>query len=115
MCGGVVARTRIEYEPKSAEWILQQSLPLLQDVGAQVLAEAESTAVAAEQGSPRLAGYADAGFTLVVEPRGERPRVVVISNAPYELFVRVLVSTAKHLGNGGHLRAALKKFTTRGR
>lgn len=78
-------------------------------IASQVQAEASATATAAEQGSSRLAGYASAGFTVTWEPRGKRPRAIVTSNAPTNIYLRVFISTAKNFGTP-HFLAALYKF-----
>lgn len=103
-----MANVRIETSKKGFAAVMKDTLPALEAQGQKVLAKAQATAGQAEQGSPRLKGYAAAGFSMKVDNRGDRPRVIIESNAPMPLFVRVLVSTAKNMGNGGHLRWAIQ-------
>jgi len=87
---------------------------MLMSTASQVAAEAQATADYAQLGpGGELTGYAEAGFDVVYEPRGTKPRVVIRSNADPETALRVHFYTQKRDGVG-HLRAALYKFTTRG-
>jgi hypothetical protein len=86
---------------------------LLTGVAEDVKASAESTASAAEFGSPRLAGYASAGFRIEYEERSRRPRALVGSNADEQLYLRVYFATIKNWGIA-HLRQALYRNTTLG-
>ncbi len=81
---------------------------LLLSVGNNVKSAAEATAQDA-QGGPggRLSGYAEAGFSVVWESRGRRPRVLIVSNADSEMATRVHLSTIVRWGIG-HMRKALR-------
>jgi hypothetical protein len=80
-----------------------------------VAAEAKSTAQSAQNGpGGTIAGYAEAGFSVVWEARGgKRPRVNVVANADPNMSLRAYFYTMKRDGVD-HLRAALYKFTKRG-
>ena len=80
---------------------------ILKPVAESIAKTARSTAKAAELGSSRLQGYASAGFTVVVQKRSKRQRVLVESNAPRELALRVHFATQKVNGIG-HMRQAMK-------
>lgn len=72
---------------------------------------AEATANEAQNGpGGTLYGYAEAGFDVVWELRGDRPRVVIKSNADPEMALRVHFYTQKRDGIS-HLRAALASIT----
>ncbi len=87
---------------------------LLMETAYDVAAEAQATADYAQLGPEgRLTGYAEAGFSVIYEPRGTVPRVLVQSNADGDTATRVHFYTQKRDGVG-HLRAALYKFTLRG-
>lgn len=86
----------------------------LMGIGKQVAGEAQATASDAEKGpGGTLDGYAAAGFSVVWENRGRRPRVIIKSNASPQTALRVLFYTQKKSGVA-HLRRALYKFTRRG-
>ena len=79
-----------------------------------IAAEAQATASSAEEGpGGRIHGYADAGFSVVWDGRGKRPRVNIVSNAPEDIALAAHFHTQKRDGVG-HIRAALYKFTHRG-
>lgn len=111
-----MANVRVTYDKKvlgelASEPEIKQ---LMLSVGAQVAAEATATAQEAQKGpGGTISGYAEAGFDVIWEPRGKRPRVVIRSNADPETALRVLFHTQKVWGVA-HLRRALYKFTTRG-
>lgn len=72
---------------------------------------AQSTAQSAQNGAGgTLYGYAEAGFTVTWEIRGNRPRAVISSNADPEMSLRVHFYTQKRDGIS-HLRAALNTIT----
>lgn len=106
-----MARARIEFDQAGIQDLLQSSgvRSHIMGIAQQVQSEAAATAQAAEQGSARLSGYASAGFSVAWEPRGKRPRAVVTSNAPTNVYLRVFISTAKNFGTP-HFLAALYKF-----
>lgn len=106
-----MARARIEFDQGGIQNLLQSGgvRSHIMGIAGQVQSEASATAQAAEQGSSRLAGYAAAGFSVAWEPRGKRPRAVVTSNAPTNVYLRVFISTAKNFGTP-HFLAALYKF-----
>lgn len=80
-----------------------------------VQGEAQATADSAQNGAGgRLAGYAEAGFSVDYQSRGgNRPRVNISSNADPATALAAHFYTQKRDGVG-HLRAALYKFTQRG-
>lgn len=87
---------------------------LLASVANNVKSEAQTTADAAQKGEGgRLDGYAQAGFSVVWELRGRRPRIIIKSNADGLTALKAHFYTQKRDGIG-HLRAALYKFTSRG-
>lgn len=87
---------------------------LLLEIGNQVASEAASTAQDAQQGpGGTISGYAEAGFDVIYEHRGSRPRVKVMSLADAETASAAHFYTQKRDGVG-HLRRALYKFTRRG-
>lgn len=87
---------------------------LLQSMGQQVAAEARATADDAQKGAGgTIDGYAQAGFSVELEMRSQRPRVNVRSNADPETALRVYWYTQRNWGVA-HLRRALYKFTKRG-
>jgi hypothetical protein len=111
-----LAKVRIVYDKKSLPEIAEEPKlkAFLMSIGKQVAAEAQSTASRAEKGpGGRISGYADAGFSVVWENRGRRPRVLIKSNASPQTALRVLFYTQKAWGTA-HLRRALYKFTRRG-
>lgn len=89
-------------------------LPEIKDVlleeADKVAREAQATAQDA-QGGPggRLAGYAEAGFSVVYNERSRRPSVDIVSNANPEMTLRVYFASQKKWGVS-HLRRALYKF-----
>ena len=72
---------------------------------------AEATAQEAQNGpGGTLHGYAEAGFTVVWEMRGRRPRILIQSNADPEMALIVHFYTQKRDGIS-HLRKALQAIT----
>lgn len=87
---------------------------LLARTAGEVQSEAQMTADAAQKGEGgRLDGYAQAGFSVVWELRGRRPRIIIKSNADAKTSMIAHFYTQKRDGVG-HLRAALYKITNRG-
>ena len=87
---------------------------MLLEMGNQVKNEAEATAQDAQRGpGGTISGYAEAGFEVIYEERGERPRVKVVSRADGKTALAVLFYTLKRDGVD-HLRRSLYKFTKRG-
>lgn len=88
---------------------------LLMDTAKQVAGEAQATAQSAQEGpGGTIYGYAEAGFSVQYESRGNgRPRVNIVSNADPKMALAAYFHTLKRDGVD-HLRAALYKFTTRG-
>lgn len=80
---------------------------ILQNAASAVVATARSSAKSAELGSTRLEGYASAGFGTVLQKRSRRQRILIGSNAPAQLAMRVHFATQKVNGIG-HLRQAVK-------
>ena len=84
------------------------------DIANSVQGEAQATASSAEEGpGGTITGYASAGFSVVYEARGKRPRVLIKSNADSATITAAHFHTQKRDGIA-HLRAALYKFTKRG-
>lgn len=87
---------------------------LLMDVGKNVAANAQASAQDAQEGpGGRLSGYAEAGFSVEFEARGNRPRVNIRSKADIETALAAHFHTQRRDGEG-HLRAALYDETQRG-
>lgn len=109
-------RVRIVWDEDALAKIAQ--LPEIKDVlleeAKKVQLEAERTAQEA-QGGPGgdLAGYAEAGFKVVLENRNKTPRANIVSQADGDMALRVYFASQKKWGVT-HLRRALYKFTTRG-
>ena len=102
---------RVEVDDQGLQEFLKQNKDirdLLFSTANKVKSKAESSAQDA-QGGPggQLHDYAEAGFSVVWEPRGKRPRVNVVSNADPLMAVKVHIYTTIRDGIG-HLRKALK-------
>lgn len=111
-----MAKPVIEYEPDAFHQLFNSDgmRSLLLELGNQVRTEAEATAQDAQKGpGGTISGYAEAGFEVVYEERGDRPRVKVVSRADGKTALKVLFYTQKRDGVD-HLRRALYKFTKRG-
>lgn len=110
-------KVKIVYEKNGIENFLKANKPirdLLIYTGQDVKANAEATAQDAQNGPEgRLTGYAEAGFEVVWEARGGKPRVVIKSLADIKTALAAHFHTQKRDGVG-HLRAALYKVTNRG-
>lgn len=110
---------RIQSNPKGFAQLLQSAemrTGLIRQ-GEKVAEQAQATADAAQNGAGgKISGYAEAGFSVVFEARGKRPRVIVKSNNTNpETLERVYWFTQKRDGVT-HLRAALYKiFPKRGK
>lgn len=79
----------------------------MMDVGKEIQAAAENTAQDAQNGpGGTLYGYAEAGFEVVWESRGKRPRVLIRSLADSDMALRVHFYTQKRDGIA-HMRKAL--------
>jgi hypothetical protein len=83
---------------------------ILTEQGEIVANELRSTASEAENGpGGTIDGYADAGFEVIYEARGRRPRVVVKSNAPGDVALAAGFNYYRKKGQL-HFLAALYKF-----
>lgn len=108
-----MARIRIDYNREAIGDLLNmpEMRQLLLSIGENVRAEAQATADAAQNGSGgTIDGYAQAGFSIELVDRGQRPRVDIRSNADPATFLAAHFYTQRKNGIG-HLRAALYKFT----
>jgi hypothetical protein len=111
-----VDKWKIEFNPAGISQLMRDSSmdTLLMDVANQVKAEAETTAQNAQRGpGGTIAGYSEAGFSVEISERGDRPVAIVRSNADGQTAMAAHFYTTKRNGVG-HLRAALYKFTHRG-
>ena len=83
---------------------------ILMEQGEKVAEELRATASDAENGpGGTIDGYAAAGFSVVYEPRGRRPRVVVKSNAPGDIALAAGFNYYRKKGQL-HFLASLYKF-----
>lgn len=111
-----MARTtvRVDVHPEGLVDLLRSSpeiRSLLAGEASKVKAAADATAQEAQNGpGGTLSGYAEAGFSVVWEMRGRRPRILITSNADPEMALRVHFYTQKRDGIS-HLRAALRSIT----
>lgn len=116
--GGDVAKVKVVIHEDALSAFVSKEKGIrdaLVGVAQDVAKEAQATAQSAQKGpGGRIAGYAEAGFSVVYESRGaKRPRVNVVSNADPMTALAAHFYTFRRDGVG-HLRAALYKFTRRG-
>lgn len=108
----------VKVEPNGVENFVKQNKPfrdMLAKMAADVQAEAAATADSAQRGAGgRLDGYAQAGFSIKWITKGKRPQVQIHSNADSKTATAAHFYTQKRDGVA-HLRAALYKFTRRGK
>ena len=106
-----MARVRIEIHEDGLRDLVSQNKYIRDElirVGKNVKAAAEASAQDAQNGpGGRLEGYAEAGFDVIWDSRGKRPRVNIVSLADPAMALRVHFYTQKRDGVS-HLRKALR-------
>lgn len=113
-----MAKTKVVVHEDGLRELLRVNKPIrdqMFQVANAVARVAQSTADSAQKGAGgRIAGYAEAGFSVTWEDNGKkRPHVNVTSNADPLTALKVLFYTQKRDGVA-HLRAALYSQTRRG-
>lgn len=112
-----MAKTRVEWHEEGLIDVMDQlgMRSILTEAGQKVADELAATATVADNGpGGTIDGYSDAGFSVIYEPRGRRPRVVVKSNAPGDVAAAAGFNYYHKTGQL-HMLAALYKFIIGGR
>ena len=106
---------RVDVDPRGVEYFLKTNKPvrdMLAKTANNVLVEAQATADSAQNGAGgRVAGYAEAGFTIEWRTSAKRPQIRIVSNADGKTATAVHFYTQRRDGVA-HLRAALYKFVS---
>lgn len=99
--------TVIPNKPGFREFVQSRTVSdILRQKAQPVVRIANATAPGAELGSRRLAGYANAGFSVSIQKRNKRQRALVKSNAGLYLSLRVHFATQQRFGIG-HMRMVM--------